>query len=172
MIVPVARREQVLWKYLFSAEGADLPLPALRDTAGVSCWPLAWMAWCESIGISSSIIDLLSDRCSSPHRRHAGRCQHASGEGADLTLTELTRFGQHSCWYDAAPVVRGVGLHYCSAPAAQECSHRAALVVSSMFVVLCTVGQELAASMLLVAGMSKSDRHLLVCCVRSSVRSV
>jgi len=100
------------------------------------------MARCESIGVGSGIIDFLYEECSSPHRRHSGRCQHAGGEGSDLTLTALTRSGQHFCSYDAAPVVRGVELHCCSAPAAQERSHRAALVVSSMFAVLRTVGQE------------------------------
>ena len=85
--------------------------------------------------------------------RAAARGEHVD-EATWLSSTVI-RAGQHFCWYDAAPVVRGVVLHYCSAPAAQERSHRAALVVSSMFAVPRTVGQELAAGMLLVSGMSK-----------------
>ena len=129
------------------------------------------MAWCESIGVGSGIIDLVSDKCSSPHRRHPGRYQHAGGEGADLACTTLTRSVQHFCWYDAAPVVRGVGLHYCSAPAAQERTHRAALVVSIMFAVLRTVVQELAAGMLLVNVKSKSDRTF-ACVLRPVIGTV
>ena len=129
------------------------------------------MLWRESSCSGSGIVDLLSDRCSSPYQRHYGPCQHASGEGADLTLAALTRSGQDSCWCDVAPVVRWAGLHYCSAPAAQERSYRAALVVSSMFAVLRTVGQELAAGMLLVAGMSESDRTF-ACVLRPVIGTV
>ena len=53
-------------RYLFSLyllpKGPVRPFfLALRDDVGASCRSLAWMAWSESIGMGSSIIDLLYD---------------------------------------------------------------------------------------------------------------
>ena len=160
-------------QYLLSGEGAAPPLPALRGTVGASCWPPAWMLWRESSGSGSGIVDLLSDRCSSPYQRHYGPCQHASGEGADLTLAALTRSGQDSCWCDAAPVVRG-RLGCTTARLPQRRNARIALRWSSAPCLPCCapLGKSLLPACCWWLECRKVIEPLLVCCVRSSVRSV
>ena len=49
------------------------------------------MAWFESIGMGSSIINLLCDESISLRRRHAGRLPRVSGEGPNQALPALSR---------------------------------------------------------------------------------
>ena len=48
------------------------------------------MVWFESIGMGSSIIDLLYDESISLCRRHAGRLPCVGGEGPDRALSALS----------------------------------------------------------------------------------
>ena len=124
----------IAW-YLFSAEGPCAALQAPRDAVGASCRLVAWMVWFESIGMGSSIIDLLYDESISLRRRHAGRLPCVSGEGPKRALAALSRVDGCGDATEVVPAAPWPALRCCSMMQAKERAPAALLVVLTVLTV-------------------------------------
>ena len=119
----------VYYVYLFSAEGPCAALLAPRDAAGASCRLMAWMAWFQSIGMGSSVIDLLCDESISLRRRRAGRLPRVNGEVPERALAALSRVDGCGDTHEVVPAALWLTLGCYSMAKAKERAPAALLVV-------------------------------------------
>ena len=99
------------------------------------------MAWFQSIGMGSSIIDLLCDESISLRRRHAGRLPCVSGEGSIRALPALSRVDECGDAHEVVPAAPWPALGSCSVAQAKERATAALLVVLTVLTV-CAVSLE------------------------------
>ena len=93
------------------------------------------MAWFQSIGMGSSIIDLLCDESISLRRRHAGRLPRVNGEGPKLALPALSRVDGCGDAHEVVPAAPWPALGCCSMVQAKERAPAALLVVITVLTV-------------------------------------